>query len=480
MGTGRWWRGLQARVTVAFAVGSLLLSAAVALISYGLAQSQLISETESQHRELVYANYLDFRNRVGNLSDETDEAALNETFQAALESLTHANGSQSIAVIDGEPKSPVLTLRQIPADLRVAMEDDRYDVAQMRAEADGRTQYWVGIQLPELDGAYYEVVSLEEVESTLASLRVILSGVAIAASLAGAWLGFYSARRALAPVARVSGAARAIASGDMGTRLDMQADADLAVLSAAFNEMVDTVSERIERERRFTSDVSHELRSPLMTLAASVEVLERRKESLPPVACQAVELLSADLGRFQRLVEDLLEISRMEAGAVQLQLSRFGLVEFLENVIFQSRSAYLELEYDPAAAATAITGDKRRLFQVFSNLLENADKYGGGPTGISFEVVGEQVQIVVNDAGPGVDVDDRERIFERFSRVGSSAGNRQSSDGFGLGLSLVAEHVRLHGGTVWVTDRIDGQQGARFVVQLPLGEHIDVLEEMAT
>jgi len=208
-------------------------------------------------------------------------------------------------------------------------------------------------------------------------------------------------------------------------------------------------------------------------------VLERRKESLPDVAQQAVDLLSSDLRRFQRLVEDLLEISRLEAGAVKLQLSRFNLVEFLENVIAQSRSPHIELLYSEADANTAVTADKRRLFQVMTNLIDNADKYGGGATGVSFEVSGPNIQIVVDDAGPGVPADQRDRIFERFGRIGTAAGNRSSATGFGLGLSLVAEHVRIHGGSVWVTDRIDGEHGARFVVQLPVGEHIDVLEEMA-
>ncbi|MCP4224253.1 MAG: HAMP domain-containing histidine kinase [Actinomycetia bacterium] len=184
--------------------------------------------------------------------------------------------------------------------------------------------------------------------------------------------------------------------------------------------------------------------------------------------------------RFQRLVEDLLEISRLEAGAVKLQLSRFRLAEFLVNVLAQSKCAHVELNFSEDDAQTSITADKRRLAQVMTNLLENAEKYGNEISGVSFEVVGRKVQIVVDDTGPGVPADQRERIFERFRRQGATAGNRATATGFGLGLSLVAEHARIHGGKVWVTDRIDGQHGARFVVELPLGEHIDVIEEMAT
>ena len=152
-------------------------------------------------------------------------------------------------------------------------------------------------------------------------------------------LGYYAARRALACRCPASpDAARSIAEGDFETRLDLQVDPRPRGVERGVQRHGSTPSvSGSTREQRFTSNVSHELRSPLMTLTASVEVLERRKESLPDVAQQAIDLLSQDLDRFKRLVEDLLEISRMEAGAVQLQLSRFGLGEFLENVIFLSQ-----------------------------------------------------------------------------------------------------------------------------------------------
>ncbi len=418
--------------------------------------------------------------------EEAAVEAAEDVYKIILGELRYANGAKGIIILpDGAPKSLTLTRRNIPTKLQAAVNppdglsvgDEEMNPAQMRFRDGDVTNYAVGVRLEDVDVSYYEILPLTELENTLGSLRVILLGVSFVASVAGAGLGYYSARGALSPLPRISGAARSIAAGDFSTKLKLEADRDLAVLTVAFNEMVDAVSDRIEREQRFTSDVSHELRSPLMTLTASVEVLERRKESLPDVAQQAIDLLSHDLRRFQRLVEDLLEVSRMEAGAVQLQLSRFKLSEFLENVIYQSRSPHLELIYSPDDAMTSITADKRRLAQVMTNLLENAEKYGEGADAVRFEVVGENVQIVVADSGPGVPANQRERIFERFGRA--EAGNRTAAPGFGLGLSLVAEHVRLHGGQVWVTDRIDGAKGARFVVQLPVGEHIDIVEEMA-
>ncbi len=474
----RWWRGLRARVTLAYAIGSLLLSSTVAASSFGLARSQLLTETEDQHRTQSYFNAKDVRTNLQSLPSELTEKELSDAYVAALNTLSTPNGKALVLDNGGYYSGNISTQDLLPTDLIDAVQR-RFPVAEMRMKLNGETSYAIGVRLESINASYFEVRSLTDLEGTINSLRVILLGVALVASAAGAALGYYSARRALAPLSRISGAATAIASGDFTTKLDMQADRDLALLGNAFNDMVDAVGLRIERERQFTSDVSHELRSPLMTLTASVEVLERRKDSLPDVAQQAVELLSHDLERFERLVEDLLEISRMEAGAVQLQLSQFPLEEFLENVLAQSRSPHLMLNASEEDKKVAVTADKRRLAQVMTNLIDNADKYGGGATGISYEVIGDDVQIVMEDAGPGVPAEARDRIFERFARMGGVAGNRSFTSGFGLGLSLVAEHVRLHGGSVWVTDRIDGQHGARFVVQLPLGEDLDHFEEMA-
>ncbi len=475
----RRWRGLLARVTVAYAVVSLLLSATVAGASYLLALNRIMADAEDQHQQQTFDNFVDVRRTLSGIPPDATEQEARDTLGVALRELPHQNGGQSIVFgPDGEGISESLQRRDLPPNIFSQMQAG-LSPAQQRYSQDDTINYVVGIRLDEFDSVYFEVVDLSDQQSTLRTLRIILFGVATAASLAGTMLGYYLARRALAPLPRISRAARAIAAGDFETKLDLETDPDLGILTSAFNNMVDAVRDRIEREQRFTSDVSHELRSPLMTVTASVEVLERRKESLPAVAQQAVDLLSQDLRRFQRLVEDLLEISRLEAGAVQLQLSRFILVEFLEHVIALSRSPHLRLEYEPSDAGLAITADKRRLQQVMTNLIENADKYGAGATSVGFEVVGSTVQIVIEDEGQGVPADQRERIFERFGRVKESAGNRAEATGFGLGLSLVAEHIRIHGGSVWVTDRIDGRHGARFVVQLPVGEHIDLAEEMA-
>jgi signal transduction histidine kinase len=479
MARKRWWRGLLARVTVAYAIGSLFLSTIVAWGTFTLAQNRLLDAGEERALAQFLANANQVRAALEGLGPEANEERRGVVYTTLADQLfQRTTRSQWKLITPDGPLGP-LAIEQIPEELRAEVITDYWYDFRYRDPVQNTPQLAYGMYLVNLDTQYYEVVDLSEVDATLSDLRRILFGVATLASLAGAALGYYAARRALAPVGDVSEAAQAIAAGDFKTRLDLQADPDLALLSSSFNEMVDALADRLERDARFASDVSHELRSPLMTLTASVEILERRKASLPDVVQQAIGLLRQDLTRFENLVEDLLEISRLDAGAEELQASEFRLAEFLLNVIAQSRSPEIDLDYDPAHAELLISADKRRLAQVMTNLIDNAKKYAGGATGISFKRIGDCAQIVVEDRGPGVAPADRQRIFQRFSRADADAGKRGQDTGVGLGLSLVAEHVRLHEGQVWVTDRDDGEPGARFVVELPIQPDDETVEEMA-
>ncbi|MEM9651479.1 MAG: HAMP domain-containing sensor histidine kinase, partial [Actinomycetota bacterium] len=470
------------RVTLAYAFGALLLSLAVALSSYAIALNRLLSVEENGAEDQFIANATQVRKFLESAALEQDLEVRERLYADIIEvQVRRSNGSRPLLISPDNTLVGQLIEQDLPLALREAIVNEQLAKVRFQAqdEEGTETRFVIGISFEDLDAKYYEVLPLGDLESTLTDLRRILIGVAVLASLAGAGLGYYSARRALAPVSRISTAAQAIAAGDFKTRLDLQTDPDLAVLSSSFNDMVDALGTRIERDERFASDVSHELRSPLMTLTASLEVLERRKASLPDVAQTAVDLLRDDLTRFENLVEDLLEISRMDAGAVELDASAFGLSEFLFNVIAQSRSPEIELNHPEKDRDLVVMADKRRMAQVVTNLIDNAKKYGGGATGISFRQIGDYAQIVVEDRGPGVPMADRQLIFHRFSRTTSDAGSRGTDTGVGLGLSLVAEHVRLHEGRVWVTDRVDNLSGARFVVEFPIGEGADDTEEMA-
>jgi signal transduction histidine kinase len=190
-------------------------------------------------------------------------------------------------------------------------------------------------------------------------------------------------------------------------------------------------------------------------------VLYRRRAEMPPGAQQAVELLDTDLRRFRRMVDDLLEISRDDQDN---DLSTYELIDLAALTRATIEHHGVSPSLLDVTAQPWVLADRRRLERVVANLLDNAERHGRGLVRVGVRAEGAMAHIEVDDAGPGVAPDDRERIFERFAR-GSPADRDTTDQGAGLGLALVHQHVRRHDGHAWVQDRPSG--GARFVIELP-------------
>ena len=451
--------GLRARVTLAFAFGALLLSAALCTLSYLLVRNHLLDQRETSAVREAYLNAQLARDGL-----RTAEADV----PRVLASLQAPTASPSVLHYDDRwfSSSPLdVGQDSVPAALRSMVTAGRPARQAFRVEA--RPLLAVGVPLPLVDAMYFEIFGLDELERTLRFLGLALLGAGLATTVAGAAVGRWASTRLLRPVTEVASAAALIAGGRLETRLEDVEDADLATLVSSFNSMVDALQTRIERDARFASDVSHELRSPLTTLATSVQVLASRRSEMPERAVAALDLLEADVARFQRLVEDLLEISRFDAGVAELHLEEVSLAELVTRAVHLSGGPDLPVVLGSGVEDLVVQADKRRLERVLANLIENAAAYGGGATGVRVDSGVSVARVSVEDEGPGVPPEERRAVFERFFR-GSAAGRRRGGgQGSGLGLALVAEHVRLHGGRVWVEERADGP-GSRFVVELPV------------
>jgi two-component system, OmpR family, sensor histidine kinase MtrB len=458
--------GLRARITIAFGLGSLLLSSLLAILTYVVVSRTLIDQRQRNALPTAFTN-----------AQLVSVAALDPgvDFGVTLAGLPQGFRSRSpLVIVDDVAYGN--SIDAVPRELAAAALGGD-NVQQIFVNENG-TQLGVGLPLaPEVGGAYFEIIRLDDVEDTLASLRNTLIGAGALTTVLGSVMGRVVSRRAVRPVAVAARAAEAIAGGQLDTRMEESDDKDLQVLATSFNEMAAALAARIDRDARFASDVSHELRSPLMTLSASIEVLEGRRNELGDRAGQALDLLTADVARFRTLVEDLLEISRFDVGSVQLQLDEVMVSEFVRQAVALAGYAEVPIKVDDDAVAGIVSLDKRRFARVLANLLDNARNYAGGATLVSVEradetvadaPVSHRVRIAVTDDGPGVPVEDRSRIFERFNRGGSAGRRGAGGDGVGLGLALVEEHVRLHGGRVWVEDRIDERPGARFVIEVPV------------
>jgi two-component system, OmpR family, sensor histidine kinase MtrB len=462
----RW--SLRSRILWTFGIGTFVLAALLAVTTYGFTRSNLVDQRDRAGINQTYGNA---RRMVSDLrSNPSSVQPLLARLSTARPLVRYRDAWTAGDAQFGSD--------QVPRELLTTVVDDG-EPARMITIIGGMPMLVIGIPLPEVGASYFEFISLDEVRSTLRSvgLSLLLAG-GITTAL-GIILGSIAAQRAVRPLVDAAQAARTIASGRLDTRIETTDDPDLGLLAVAFNDMATALQQRVERDARFASDVSHELRSPLMTLSASIQVLESRRDELSERAQAALDLLSADVVRFKGLVEDLLEISRFDAGAVRLHLEVFPVAEFVRQAVAVSSMPSTPVLTTPESEDLLIRGDRRRLARVVANLIDNGRIHGGGDLQISVSMhldadataddtggLSLMVRIAVDDHGPGVPTDDRDLIFERFAR-GGSAGRRGSSEGAGLGLSLVREHVRLHRGSVWVTDRADGDSGSRFIIELP-------------
>jgi two-component system sensor histidine kinase MtrB len=458
----RWGHlGLRTRLTLTFAFGALALSAVLSIVTFGLTRENLLSQREDSAVSLALSNAERLNNRLGPTVDPADS-------QQILTTLPTPEGALPVLLYQGEwyaRDASEFGRDDIPIELRESVAEGQ--AVRMRITYRGVPYLVVGVPVPGIDAQYFEGVSLLDLRDTLESLAISLLGAAAITTVAGGLLGFWASRRVFRPLLDVGAAAEAIAGGRLDTRLPTGNDPDLDLIAVPFNEMAGALEDRLERDARFASEVSHELRSPLMTLSATLEVLENSHDELPERAQTALVLLSADVDRLQQLVEDLLEISRFDVGAIKLHLEEVVAVEMVIQAVSVLAGGGVPVRYEPDVGDAVVRVDKRRFGQVIANLLDNANKYAGGATSVALSMEDDHLLIAVEDRGPGVAPDDRPIIFGRFSR-GSGSGNRSTDSGVGLGLALVDEHVRLHGGRVWVEDRHDGEPGARFVVELPL------------
>lgn len=461
--------GLRRRILLTFTLGSLALSAFLAITTYGLVRSNLIDQRDTTSVDAAVRNAREVQNALRSAPDTAGPAIDRLVSLGVLAPVIQYNDTWS-------PGIGRFGREAIPADLQARVLEEAQWSRQITSVG-GDTVLVVGIPLRQI-GAYFEFFPLDEDQRTLNNVALSLLLASVTTTALGVLLGVFAARRAVRPLADAAQAAKALAGGHLETRLAPTDDPDLGVLASSFNDMASALQLRIERDARFASDVSHELRSPLMTLSASVEVMDARRHELPERAQAALDLLTSDVSRFQGLVEDLLEISRFDAGAIRLHLEDLRVSHFVRHAVAVSSSPSTPVNVTDRAEPAVIRGDRRRLARVIANLIDNAKAYGGGDPEVTITDANlpdeplSHVQIGVEDHGPGVPVDERALIFERFAR-GVTAGRRSGSEGAGLGLALVDEHIRMHGGRVWVEDRRDGGSGARFVIELVATEVTD-------
>jgi two-component system sensor histidine kinase MtrB len=449
---------LRGRATLAFTAVTLVLSAALAVTVWVAVSQYLLLQRERSTLIQTSDNAAQVQRALG-----TEGL----TVPQLLAQLPRETGSISLYVDDGQWVTTSLLVGRddIPTGLAETVVEGT--PARQRIGVQGTTMMAVGIPLAGLDQAYFEVFPLDELDRTYRVLATVLTLAVVGMGPLSFTVGWWVTGPALRPLQRIATAAEAIAGGDLSARIDPRGDPSLVPIASSFNRTVTDLEARVRADARFAADVSHELRSPLTAMLGAVDLVEATADRLPPDGREGLALLRSEVHRFERLVADLLEISRADAGNADLVVEEIRLAALVEETLARRRLAgrpTARLEVRATAAEVVIHADKRRLERVLSNLMDNADKHGGGLTAVTVARGEDSACVLVDDDGPGIPPEERARIFDRFARGGGSIRTR--TEGAGLGLALVARHVQAMGGTVTVGESPSG--GARFVVELPL------------
>jgi two-component system sensor histidine kinase MtrB len=283
------------------------------------------------------------------------------------------------------------------------------------------------------------------------------------------------ARQVVRPVREAARIAERFTSGDLNQRMQVTRKDEIATLGNSFNEMAASMQQQIMRlenlsrvQQRFVSDVSHELRTPLTTLRMASEVIYSSRNTFDPQTGRSAELLVGNIDRFERLLEDLLEVSRFDAEVAVLEPVDFNLISLIyrsiEDLELVARENGTQIVFTPSTEDLAINADVRRVERILRNLLNNAiDHADSKPIDVYLEFNENDVAVAVRDYGVGIDQNSLLRVFDRFWRADPSRSRVRG--GTGLGLSIALEDARLHNGELEVWGRPG--YGAHFVLTLP-------------
>ena len=305
-------------------------------------------------------------------------------------------------------------------------------------------------------GAILTAQDLAQTDSTLSRIKLwilLIGGIAIALAAA---LAALVATAALRPVRRLTTAAENVAAtGDLTERVAVSGHDELSRLGARFNAMLAALEESVGRQRRLVADASHELRTPLTSTRTNIDLL--REGRLPPEEAQhALDEASVELAALTTLVSDLVELARGEER--KLRVEDVQLDDLVASAVERAKSRAPEATFVTSLSPTVVQADPVLLERAVLNLLDNAVKYS--PAGAPIEVTVRDGEVVVADHGPGVAEEDAARIFDRFYRSAAA----RSKPGAGLGLAIVREAARAHGGDATVES---SASGSKFRLTLP-------------
>lgn len=496
-----WRRSLQLR-TVIITLG--LSGLAILLIGLYISFSTASNLFQDQRERALEAsnNATAAAQALVESSDASDRGSLQLLMNSVIGTISSVSGSTDFAIFR-HPDAPASSLAPPGARSPRLGGGIITDELREQVQADPDGQYWQSAALPDPDddtvpgiivgstldvkgaGRYelYIGYDLAEAERTLAFMQFtgIVGAAALLALLSAITL--IVVRWVIEPIRATAATSRRLAAGDLGVRMPVRGEDELATLAASFNGMADSLQARIRElaelsvvQQRFVSDVSHELRTPLTTIRLAGDVLYGQREDFPPSTSRTAELLHTQTDRFERLLGDLLEISRYDAGSVTLATEPTNLVHLagdaIESMYELARDRGSEFRLVAPGGHLEAEVDPRRIRRIVRNLLGNAIEHGEGrPIVVSVDSNESAIALSVRDYGMGMTEEETGRVFDRFWRADPS--RTRTIGGTGLGLAISLEDAVAHGGSLDVWSRPG--EGTVFRLTLPRSADVSTL-----
>ncbi|OYP20145.1 sensor histidine kinase [Streptomyces sp. FBKL.4005] len=480
---------LRLRLVLVFGLVALTAAVSASGIAYWLNREAVLTRAQD-------AVLRDFRQEMQNRAGALPEHPTQDQLQRAAGQMAASSQRFSVLLVAEDAGGKTVygnsggingfALEDVPESLRAAVNKrqkvtdsnkEPYHLYWQRVTDHGTPYLVAGTRVIGGGPTGYMAKSLEPEAKDLNSLAWSL-GIATGLALIGAaLLAQAAATTVLKPVHRLGVAARRLGEGRLDTRLRVSGTDELADLSRTFNNAAEALEQRVaemaardEASRRFVADMSHELRTPLTAITAVTEVLEEELEaetgSMDPMIEPAVRLVVSETRRLNDLVENLMEVTRFDAGTARLVLDDVDIADQITACI--DARAWLDAVELDAERGIHARLDPRRLDVILANLIGNALKHGGSPVRVSVRETdeegaeGAEVVIQVRDHGPGIPEDVLPHVFDRFYKASAS---RPRSEGSGLGLSIALENAHIHGGEITAANSPEG--GAVFTLRLP-------------
>lgn len=427
-------------------------------------------------------------------SDASDASTVQSVMNSTLRSITATATTDLVAMyrVPGQESSLIAPQDRVTSGLGEVITPE----LRAKVQGDPQGQFWQSVQLrttsgsivpgvvvgsqvtlPSTAGSYelYLGYRLTETQNALASMQAVgVAGAILLLVMLGIIIWF-TVRWIVGPVRNAADTSQRLARGDLNVRLPAQGSDEIATLARSFNGMADSLQAQISElaelstmQQRFVSDVSHELRTPLTTIRLASEMLYSDREDADPTAARTIELLHDQTIRFEELLADLLEISRYDAGSVQIDVEPTNLVRVVEDVT--ASFAALASGRGSTITVNAPGGhfdaevDPRRVRRMVRNLVGNAIEHGEGrPIVVTVDSNETSVAIGVRDFGLGMNDDEQARAFDRFWRA--DPARARTIGGTGLGLAISLEDAHAHGGIIELWSAPG--EGSHFVITLP-------------